>query len=202
MEITLTWIGPVGPGRFPDEPETLEAMQESGVYLRVKVYDGDFVVGYVGQSKNVLLRIDQHLMGLVSFQQTLRDETGRIVSRGDFSDRIAAYNDIGSAMALAAGDASRTRFYVAFCGETFDTDCLNFVEGALKDRMEELAKIGAGLIDCENRQGVVADPFDGVVRIESDPSALDADHAEIVERLIGAEAIEIAETILGLGYAH
>ena len=202
MDITLTWTGPVGPGRFPDESEMLEAMQASGVYLRVKVYDGDLVVGYVGQSKNVLLRIDQHLMGLVSLQQTLRDETGKIVYLGDFSDRIAAYNDIGSAMALAAGDASRTRFYVAFCGETFDYDCLNLVEGALKDRMEEIAKMGAGLIDCENRQGVVVDPFDGVVRIGSDSSALDADHAEIVERLIGADAIEIAETVLGLGYAH
>ena len=176
-------------------------MQASGVYLRTKVYDGDLVVGYVGQSKNVLSRIDQHLMSLVSFQQTLRDETGRIVCRGDFSDRIAAYNDIGSAMALVAGDASRTRFYVAICGETFDSDCLNFVEKALKNRMEEIAKMGAGLIDCENRQGIVADPFDGVVRIESDPSALDANHAEIVERLIGAEAIEIADAILGLGYA-
>ena len=202
MEITLTWTGPVGPGRFPDESETLEAMQASGVYLRVKVYDGDLVVGYVGQSKNVLLRIDQHLTSLVSLQQTLRDETGKIISRGDFSDRIAAYNDIGSAMELAAGDASRTWFYIAFCGETFDSDCLNFVEGALKDRMEEIAKVGAGLIDCENRQGVVGDPFAGVVRIESDSSALDAHHAKIVERLIGAEAIEIAETILGLGYAH
>ena len=202
MAITLTWTGPVGPGRFPDESETLEAMQASGVYLRVKVYDGDLVVGYVGRSRNVLLRIDQHLMGLVSLQQTLRDQTGKIVSRGDFSDRIAAYNNIDSVMAMAAGDASRTRFYVAFCGETFDSDCLNLVEAALKDRMEEIAKMGAGLIDCENRQGVVGDPFAGVVRIESDPSALDSDHAEIVERLIGAEAIEIAEAILGLGYAH
>ena len=202
MNITLTWTGPVGPGRFTDKPETLQAMQASGVYLRAKVYDGDLVVGYVGQSKNVLSRIDKHLMGLVSLQQTLRDQTGRIVSRGNFSDRISAYNDIGSAMALAAADASRMRFYVAFCGDTFDPDCLNFVEGALKDRMEEIAQMGVGLIDCENRRGVLADPFDGVVRIKSDPSALDAHHAEIVNRLIGAEAIEIAEAILGLGYAH
>ena len=177
-------------------------MQASGVYLRAKVYDGDFVVGYVGQSKNILLRVDQHLMGLVSLQQMLRDQTGRIVSRGDFFHRLAAYNDIGPAMAMAAADASRMRFYVAFCGETFDPDCLNFVEGALKDRMEEIAKRGAGLIDCENRKDVVADPFDGVVRIESDPSALDADHAKIVERLIGTEVFEIAEAILGLGYAY
>ena len=135
MDITLTWVGPVGPGRFPGESETLEAMQASGVYLRVKVYDGDLVVGYVGQSKNVLLRIDQHLMGLVSLQQTLRDETGKIVYLGDFSDRIAAYNDIGSAMALAAGDASRTRFYVAFCGDAFDPDCLNL--GVKFHRLDE-----------------------------------------------------------------
>ena len=202
MDIILTWAGPIGPGRFPNESETLEAMQGSGVYLRAKVYDGDLVVGYVGQSKNVLSRIDQHLTSLVSLQQMLRDATGRIVSHGNFGDRLAAYNDIGSAMALAAADASRMRFYVAFCGEMFDADHLNLVEGALKDRMEQIAGRRAGLVDCENRRGIAADPFDGVVRIESVPSALDADHVEIVERLIGANAIEIAEVALGLGHAQ
>ncbi len=202
MDIILTWTGPVGPGRFPNDSETLGAMQAPGVYLRAKAYDGNRVVGYVGQSQNVLSRIDQHLVGLLSLQQTLRDATGRIVSRGDFADRLGAYNDIGSAMALAAADAARMRFYVAFCGEMFDADRLNLVEGALKDRMEEIAGRRAGLVDCENRQGIAADPFDGVVRIESDPSALDADHVEIVERLIGANAIEIAEAALGLGHAQ
>ncbi len=147
MDIILTWTGPVGPGRFPDDPETLEAMQAPGVYLRVKVYDGDRVVGYVGQSQNVLSRIDQHLTGLLSLQQTLRDATGRIVARGDFADRLSAYDDIGPAMALAAADAARMRFYVAFCGEAFEADRLNLVEGALKDRMEEIAGRRAGLID-------------------------------------------------------
>lgn len=202
MDIILTWTGPAGPGRFPGDPETLEAMQAPGVYLRAKVYDGDRIVGYVGQSQNVLSRIDQHLTGLLSLHQTVRDGTGRIVARGDFADRLSAYDDIGPAMALATSDAARMRFYVAFCGEAFDADRLNLVEGALKDRMEEIAGRRAGLIDCENRQGIAADPFDGVVRIESDPSALDADHAEIVERLIGADAIEIAEATLGLGHAE
>ena len=80
------WPGPVGPGRFPDDSETLGAMQAPGVYLRAKAYDGDRVVGYVGQSQNVLSRIDQHLAGLLSLQQTLRDAMGRIVSRGDFAE--------------------------------------------------------------------------------------------------------------------
>jgi len=41
-----------------------------------------------------------------------------------------------------------------------------------------------------------------VVRIEIDASALDAHHADIVERLIGADTIEIAESVLGLGHAE
>ena len=202
MDIILTWTGPIGAGRFPDDLETLETMQAPGVYLRVKAYDGDRIVGYVGQSRNVLSRIDQHLTGLLSLHQTVRDATGRIVSRGDFADRLGAYGDIGPAMALAAADAARMRFYVAFCGEEFEADRLNLVEGALKDRMEEIAARRAGLIDCENRQGITADPFDGVVRIESDASALDAHHADIVDRLIGTDTIEIAESVLGLGHAE
>ena len=202
MDIILNWTGAIGPGAFPGDPETLEALQAPGVYLRAKSYDNDRIVGYVGQSKNVLSRIDQHLTGLLSLHQTVRDETGRIVARGDFSDRLGAYEDIGAAMALAAADAERMRFYVAFCGEQFEADRLNLVEGALKDRMEQIAARRAGLIDCENRKGITADPFDGVVRIEIDASALDAHHADIVERLIGADTIEIAESVLGLGHAE
>ncbi len=202
MDIILTWTGPIGPGVFPEDPETLESMQSPGVYLRVKSYDNDRVVGYVGQSQNVLSRIDQHLTGLLSLLQTVRDGTGRIVSRGDFADRLGAYKDIGPATALAAADAARMRFFVAFCDEDFEVDRLNLVEGALKNRMEEIAGARAGLIDCENIQGIPADPFDGVVRIESEPSALGAEHADIVERLIGTDTIEIAETALGLGHAE
>ena len=150
----------------------------------------------------MLSRIDQHLTGLLSLQQTLRDGTGRIVSYGDFADRLGAYDDIGPAMALAAAEAARMRFYVAYCDAAFEAERLNLVEGAIKDRMEDIAGRRAGLIDCENRQGIPADPFDGVVRIESDPSALEAGHAAIVERLIGADTIEISEAALGLGHAE
>ncbi len=202
MDIILTWTGAFGPGVFPKDPETLEAMQAPGVYLRVKTYGNDRIVGYVGQSGNVLSRIDQHLTGLLSLHQTVRDDTGRIVARGDFADRLEAYGDIGPAMAVAAADAQRMRFYVAFCDPAFEAERLDLVEGALKYRMEEIAGRQAGLIDCENRQGIAADPFDGVVRIESDASELAADHAAIVERLIGADTIEIAEAALGLGHAE
>jgi hypothetical protein len=202
LDIILNWTGPIGPGVFPEDHESLEVMQAPGVYLRVKVYDSDRIVGYVGQSQNVLSRIDQHLTGLLSLQQTVRDGTGRIVSRGDFADRLGAYKDIGSAMEMVAADAARMRFYVAFCHDDFEADWLNLVEGALKDRMEALAAQRAGLIDCENRQGITADPFEGVVRIETEASELAPEHARVVERLVGTETIEIAESVLGLGHAE
>ena len=202
MDIILTWTGPIGPGVFPEDPETLESMQSPGVYLRVKSYDNDRVVGYVGQSQNVLSRIDQHLTGLLSLLQTVRDGTGRIVSRGDFADRLGAYKDIGPATALAAADAARMRFFVAFCDEDFEVDRLNLVEGALKNRMEEIAGARAGLIDCENIQGIAIDPFADVLAIDQDRDALDAEYADLVARALGGDPIALDGASIGAVHAE
>ena len=67
MELTLHWRGPVGPGRFPESDAELEAMAGAGVYLRVKRYAGGRTVSYVGQSRRLLTRFDQHIRDILTF---------------------------------------------------------------------------------------------------------------------------------------
>jgi hypothetical protein len=204
MNITLAWNGPVGVGRFPSDPSALEALDAPGVYLRVKTYAGGRTVSYVGQSKSLLVRIDQHLTSLLGLLYPLRDDAGAPLGRGDFADRVRAYNDIDATAAAALAEAKRMRFYLAPCDDTlgFRDDHLNLVEGALKSRIERQAAARAGADECENIQGVPVADFDDVVAIVGDFSALAPEDAETVATVVGAAPIEIAERALGLGHAE
>lgn len=189
MRISLAWRGPVGAGLFPADPAALEAMFRPGVYLRIKRYDSDRLVSYVGQSKSVLARIDQHLTQLLAFQHVLRDRGGEVWMRGDFADRLQCYRDIAGAAALAAEEAGRTRFYWAHCDETFHVEHLGVVEAALKDRLETNAAAENGLTVTENQQAVPLGVLDEPVSIENDFTALQADDCALLLRLIGETAI-------------
>ena len=199
MELTLVWRGPVGAGLFPDDEAALEPLRGPGVYLRIKGYAGGRTVSYVGQSRSVLTRIDQHLTAMLALQTPLRDERGRTVFAGDAGARFAAYNDLAAASGAAAAEVLRTRFYVALCGEDFSDDFLDLAEGALKTRLENRVASGAGLSACENIQGIPQDPFADVVRIVLDSSVLPPEDSELVDRALGAEPIRVAATPAGTG---
>lgn len=202
MIITLAWNGPVGIGNFPTDSNVLEALDAPGVYLRLKSYERGRGVSYVGQSKSLLTRIDQHITALLSLQYPTRDATGAPVTRGDFADRIRAYNDLEAAMEATIADAARMRFFLAPCDDDlgFSPDHLNLVEGAIKTRLETHAVAGADA--CENIQGVPGSGFDGIVAIESDFTGLASADATTIAELIGAEPLAIPEAALGLGHAE
>ena len=199
MEQILAWQGPVGAGLFPDDEAALEALRGPGVYIRIKRYAGDRTVSYVGQSRSVLTRIDQHLTAMLALQTPLRDERGRTVFAGDAGARLGAYNDLEAASGAAAAEVLRTRFYVALCGEDFSDELLDLAEGALKARMEERVVSGTGLSACENIQGIPQDPFADIVRIVLDTSALMPEDAEPVERTLGTEPIRVDAAPVGTG---
>ena len=199
MEQILAWQGPVGAGLFPDDEAALEALRGPGVYIRIKRYAEDRTVSYVGQSRFVLTRIDQHLTAMLALQTPLRDERGRTVFAGDAGARLGAYNDLEAASGAAAAEVLRTRFYVALCGEDFSDELLDLAEGALKARMEERVASGTGLSACENIQGIPQDPFADIVRIVLDTSALMPEDAEPVERALGTEPIRVDAAPVGTG---
>lgn len=201
MRLALTWTGPVGPGAFPIDTLALEALARPGVYLRVKRYGRGRTVGYVGQSRNVLVRIDQHLTQALGLLYPVRDADGVVRSRGDLAARIGAYNDLTQAARLAAEDAARTRFYVAFCSEEFDPDYLSLVEGALKRRMEARIGASAEAVSVENLQGIVLPEEAVEVVIDNDYGALVPEEREIVAGLLGEVSIEIAALLAEIGHA-
>lgn len=204
MNIVLNWRGPIALGNFPTDATELEAIDAPGVYLRLKTYDGGRSVQYVGQSKSVLMRIDQHITALLSLQYPLRNARGDRIGRGDFPDRIKGYNQIEKTLALVAADAARMRFFFASCDDDagFLPEHLNLVEGALKTRLEAHAAQLSGLADVENIQGVPASDFDGTVAIESAFNRLEGEDRAIVSHIIGLEPMGIPEAALGLGHAE
>ncbi len=202
MELTLAWQGPVGAGLFPDDGEALEALRAPGVYLRIKTYARGRTVSYVGQSRDLLTRIDQHLTAMLSLQTPLRDDGARTVFAGDAGARLAAYNDLRGAAGLAVEDVLRTRFYLAPCDAGFAPDRLDLVEGALKARLEQRVAAGAGLAACENVQGVPRDPFADIVRIVQDTTALAPGDAGTIALSLGAEPILLDAALVGTGHAE
>ena len=202
MELTLGWRGPVGAGLFPDDEAALEELRAPGVYLRMKRYRNARTVSYVGQSRSVLTRIDQHLTAMLALQTPLRDERGRGVFAGDAGARLSAYNDLAAASGAAVEEVLRTRFYVAPCDEEFAAEHLDLVEGALKARLEARVASGLGLAACENVQGVPRDPFADIVSIVQDRTALEPGDADLIERALGAEPIPVDAALVGAGHGE
>jgi hypothetical protein len=183
MELVLQWRGPVGPGLFPGDIDGREALSAAGVYLRVKPYESGRLVGYVGQSKNLLQRFDQHLTQILSLNVPLRDETGLPVDTGD---RLSLLNALGESGPLALAEARRTRFFFARAEDGFDADYLTLLEAVLKERAD--AMLGGA---CENVQTIAAGAFDHDLDVIHDFSLLNADGLATIQSVIGADPIRI-----------
>jgi hypothetical protein len=188
MDVTLAWTGPVGPGLFPETPEALAALDGAGVYVRVKTYAGGRRVAYVGQSRQLLTRFDQHLVNTLGLVYSLRDEAGAPVFSGDLGARLAAYGALPEIAVLARDEAMRMRFYCAFCEDRFDEDHLDLVEGLLMQRVE--ANIIAGAHGAsENRIAAPAASVDAPLVFLSDFDALEGPDQVLLGELIGAEPL-------------
>lgn len=182
MNVTLTWQGPVGPGQFPEDPLVFETLCQPGIYLRIKSYDDERLVAYVGQSVSLLARFDQHLTSMMSLASPLRDSSGRVVFSGDAAARMEAYKNLPQIAALAAADTGRVRFCYALCDDEFQSDYLSLVEGLLQRRIAER------LTDVENAIAAPGRMPDEVPdRWENDFSELDVLDRDLLLRLLGEE---------------
>jgi hypothetical protein len=201
MELLLRWRGPVGPGRFPGSEAALEAIAGAGVYLRVKRYAGGRTVSYVGQSRRLLGRFDQHIRDILTFSSALRDDAGTVALARAAVSRLAAYNALDDVLPLVAAEARRLRFYWASCADGFDEAYLTLAEGALKGRLEDAAAgAEAGLL-CENRQGIAEADFDDDIVIVHDFDALDGTDRALLVEITGGDAIRLPARLAELGHA-
>lgn len=190
MKLELCWRGPYGAGLFPEDAAGFEDLLRAGVYLRVKRYTGGRMVTYVGQSKQILARIDQHLGAMLSLTHTLRGEDGKVRFQPTFDARLRALNDIEPVAALALAEARRMRFYCAFCDDGFDSDFLGLIEYLLMHRIG-----GSGEAKNVNRPPVTE--FNTEVIVESDYSVLAADDDKLLRGLIGEPPFAVEESFAG-----
>lgn len=189
MNLTLCWQGPLGPGRFPADTEAIEALLAPGVYLRIKRYQGERTVAYVGQSIQLLARIDQHLTNTLGLLYGLRDEHGRPCFEPAFLARLTALNDIETVGALALAEARRTQFYYALCDDVFAPEHLDMVEHLLMRRVEQ--RLGV-----ENRVAPPKGPVEEMVVIDSDLSALAAEDQGLLADLIGSAPLALEAPLM------
>ena len=189
MKLELHWRGPYGAGLFPETPEAMEGLLGAGVYLRIKRYAGGRTVAYVGQSKQVLARMDQHVSAVLGLAHVLRDESGQVVFTPAFDVRLRGLNDIETVAGLALAEARRMRFFCAFCDDGFDSDFLGLVEYLL---MRRLAESGSGGT-AENINHPPVAEFDTEVTVESEFSALAAPDGKLLHGLIGDAPLRLEE---------
>jgi len=191
VNLELNWRGPYGAGLFP---QTLEAMAEllnAGVYLRIKRYAGERTVAYVGQSKQLLARMDKHVSAVLGLDHALRDETGRVVFSPAFDARLRALNDIETVVGLALADARCMRFFCALYDDGFDSDFLGLVEYLL---MQRLAESGSGG-NAENINRPPVAEFDSEVIVESAFDAVGRADEKVLRGLIGETPLRVEEAL-------
>ena len=186
MTVALEWQGPVGPGRFPDDPLIFETLCQAGVYLRIKSYDAGRIVAYAGQSVSLLARFDQHLSSMLALASPLRDAAGNTVFTGDAAARLDAYGDLDHVSDLAAADVGRVRFFYALCDDYFHTEHLNLAEGLLQRR------IAARMADLENAVAAPGGmPDDVPDRWENDFTGLGDGDRDLLTGLLGNDPMTL-----------
>ena len=186
MDLSLYWRGPVGAGNFPTDPDAVDAINQAGVYLRLKLYEGGRTIAYVGQSGHLITRFDQHLTRLLSLHQPLRDASGRVVGPPGTDNRFGTLNEITTVFPLAIEEVLRTRFYFALAEDGFDVDYLTLIEAIVKARAEDVLHERP-----ENIQSINPGEFDHDISIVSDFADVDASGQQLIESVIGNTVIEI-----------
>ena len=186
MDLNLCWRGPVGVGKFPTDPDAVDAFNQPGVYLRVKLYENGRTIAYVGQSGQLMARFDQHLTHLLSLHQPLRDASGQVVGQPGIENRFVALNAIPSVAPLVIDEVLRTQFYFALAADGFDVDYLTLIEAMLKARAEEVMHD-----QPENIQAINPGEFDHEISIISEFADVDAVDRQLIESVIGDASIEI-----------
>tara|TARA_B100000686_G_scaffold284420_1_gene307951 strand:- start:750 stop:1334 length:585 start_codon:yes stop_codon:yes gene_type:complete len=184
VTIRLRWKGPVGPKCIPNDPLIFENLCQAGVYLRVKTYQSERIVVYVGQSNSLLSRFDQHLSGMLGLATPLRDSSGELVFAGDATARLMAYNNLKELAPLATADAQRVKFFYAMCDHSFLVDYLNVAECLLQDRLAQKMSYVENVISAPKRL-----PNDVPDDWENDFSGLEEFDRHLFFSMLGEESM-------------
>ena len=188
MRLTLAWHGPLRAGALPVDSGAIAMLDVPAVYLRVKRYDNGRVIAYVGQSRHLIARIDQHIGQLLALQVAVRGGSGETRLGGSAPERFAGLNRLDETLAMVKDELRRLTFYYARCDEP---EALGLLEHLLKTRIEERALTAAAL-GCENRNAVSYTALDESVAVENVLDALPSADRACVALLLGDEHLVAA----------
>ena len=189
MTVSLNWQGPFGTDCIPQDPLIFENLCEPGVYLRLKTYDRDRIVAYVGQSVSLLSRFDQHLSAMLSLASPLRDVSGTIVFSGDAGARLDAFTDLSWYTELAVADVQRVWFFYVLCDDYFHTEYMSLAERLLQRRITQRTSDIENLVSAPSGM-----PVDTPERWANDFTALTDMGANLLENLLG-DAVMTLESL-------
>lgn len=148
VKLTLKWNGPIFIGSLPEDEKTLGGMEKPGVYVYTKEYPKK-LVAYVGNSKNVLSRIQQHYGGFLGYTYSLRNKMGKQIFEPDKG--FESLNRIDKTYRVAREEAKRLRFYYSILEDqggflVKPVECL--LIRVLKDK--DKTSIGKKTFVCDN----------------------------------------------------
>jgi len=182
MDLTLVWRGPMVAGNFPGEVDARSKLSTHGIYMSLKLYKSDKVIVYVGQSKNLLSRFEQHVTGVLSLVQQRRDDEGNPIEFSGVGNlRANLMNNLEFWGPTALCEVKRLHFLYALAEDGSDPDYLTFLESFLKNRLEDNLKE-----TLENVQSINPGEFDHDIKIHQDFSLLNERNSFLVGRVIGA----------------
>ena len=186
MDLTLNWRGPIGAGNFPIKTDLIEELNESGIYLRIKTYKNERNVVYIGQSRKLLSRFEQHIRNVLSFKQMLRDTMGHVGAQKEWQHPFLFLNNLPKLAPFALAEAKRVKFYFALSRDGFDEEYLFLIESVLKSRAEEIRQE-----DVENIQNITSGEFDHDIQIFNDYSRVNKEGQKLIINTIGKKQIVI-----------
>lgn len=150
VKLTLKWNGPIFIGSLPEDEKTLGEMEKPGVYVYTQEYP-EILAAYVGNSKNVLSRIQQHYGGFLGYTYWLRDEMGEWKFRPDKG--FESLNRIDKTYRVAREEAKRLRFYYSILedqGGSLIKPVESLLLRVLKDK--DKTSIGKKTFVCDNER--------------------------------------------------
>ena len=144
--VQLDWHGPLAIPRIDAYYRKFQQILDSaGVYFYIQQYPEE-TVGYVGETSELMFRIQQHYSNFVGLMYYLRHDSGKEAYNPTIRRRNQGLDEIDIHVGVSMKEAKRLKFFFASCYEERHS-----VESALMNEFWRIADSSDGLT-CDNQR--------------------------------------------------